>query len=464
MSELSARATVEPAAADAKAEPAEVEEQHPTKAEDAAFVREFVPKAAILSLTALNVTVLIIRTPYSRVQLRVLYTARYPHEAPLVELSSPTLPQALLRNKEKECLAVCKEHEGKAQVAVVFEVVHRFIQTNLFVPCWKEMKMVLALCEGKGQLGADEKEGVLHMRLRVGEYRQSIKIRVPPAYPVEGVVLEFCSSNFPPDIVFAFQAQACEIVRRCVAGFSPEAAIGGSNPIELPGAASSCSVVGKKKSDDISARALTSGNLKALKHDVEVLKQISDLRVASTQDKKYVYSVQATAERREARKDLRRLARAESERDVEEEKQVREQEQAEMVALLKLKISDTAQSSLFVVSRFLVEEYAARLPHEKCLSCNEHVLHQSNPADPTMTNPKSPRRPVRVFCGHWLHWGCLNTWLTTPPFIRQCPVCTPSRRIWHPDWPADVKNTEKAFQMAQERQRELNDCAGMMGF
>lgn len=297
------------------------------------------------------------------------------------------------------------------------------------------------------------------MRLRVGEYRQSIKLKVPPEYPEEGVTLEFISSNFPPDLVYMFQSQAVEIVRRCVAGFSPELALNGSNPIELPDAKTS--TVGKKASDNISARAMTSGNLKALKHDIGVLKQISDLRVATQHKNKNQYSVHGNAERREARKDLRRLARAETEKDEEEERLLKEAEQTEMLALMKLKISDTAQNSLLPVARFIVEDYAARLPTEKCQACNK-LICALDPTDESLTNPKSNRRPMRTFCGHWLHWNCLDKWLTTPPFIRQCPVC--DRRIWHPDWPADHKQLEKAWQMKEARDRELNDCADMMGF
>jgi len=259
-----------------------------------------------------------------------------------------------------------------------------------------------------------------------------------------------------------FQAQAAEIVRRCLAGFSPEDAVKSSNPIELPGAALATSVVGKKASDNISARALTSGNLKALKHDVDVLKQISDLRVATNEKNKHVYASKQNADRREARKDLRRLARAETEKDLEEERLLREQEQAEMMALLKLKASDVAQPSLLPVARFLVEDFCVRLPAESCQACKKKVLDPTNPSDPSLTNPRSNHRPMRTFCGHWLHWDCLNTWLTTPPFIRQCPVC--DRRIWHPDWPADHKQLEKAWQMKAARDRELDDCASMMGF
>ena len=164
---------------------------------DHEFIKEDVPKAAILTLTNTFVTVTIVRTPYARVQLRVQYTPSYPAEPPIVELSSPTLPPPLLRTKEKECIELAKKHLGEPQVRFIYEHIYQFIQTNLFIPCWKEMKRVVTLCEGRAQLGADEKTGVLHMRLVDGEYRQAIKLTVPPMYPEEGVQIEFTTSTFP---------------------------------------------------------------------------------------------------------------------------------------------------------------------------------------------------------------------------------------------------------------------------
>ena len=78
---------------------------------------------------------------------------KYPNEAPLVELSSPSLPPQLLRNKEKECVDKAKEYLGNPQVKHIYEVIYKFIQLNLFIPCWREIKQVATLCEGKGILG-----------------------------------------------------------------------------------------------------------------------------------------------------------------------------------------------------------------------------------------------------------------------------------------------------------------------
>jgi hypothetical protein len=437
--------------------------------EDLEFVREFVPSAAILCCNKEVITLVLMRTAYSRVQLKILYTPKYPADPPIVELTSPTLPLMLLRNKEKECVDAARtQAAGKAQVSVIYSLVHRFIQTNLFVPCWKEIKQVMAVCEGKGTLSADEEKGILLLRLKVGEYKQTIKFTVPAEYPEDGVALEFSASNFPQEVMFAFQAQASEVVRRCVAGFTPEAALSGSNPVELPAcmlasasaSASAAASAGKKAQPD--ARALTTQSLSSLKHDVNALKQISDLRSATQASSKHVYAPHASAERKQARKELRRLARQEGERDEEEEKALRELEDAEMLALMKLKISDTAQPSLLTSARFLVEDFVARLPAEKCQACCKPAF-PSNPSDESVTEPRSPQRPVRVFCGHWLHWRCLDQWLTTPPFIRFCPVCK-DRRIYHPDWPADHKQLEKAWAKKEERIREEADLGAMMGF
>jgi hypothetical protein len=377
--------------------------------------------------------------------MRLQYLPRYPQEIPLIELSSPTLPVPLLRQLEKKCSDIAKENLGSAQVRPIYEHLNQFIQGNMFVPCWKELKQVTNLCEGKGAWGVDEKEGVIQLRLQAGQYRQVVKIRVPVLYPEEGVKIEFTSSTFPADMQHMFRSQAEAIVCRCVSGFTPDMALSSSNPIQLPAT----------KSAD-KAIKLTSGSLKSLKHDVNVLKQMSDLRDASSAHKKKVYVTQATAERREARKDLRRLAKAESEADQEMEKQIREAEQSEMKELLRSKISDVAQPSLLAVARFLIDDYATRLPREVCQACRNPALPE-DPSSEALRNPQSENRPMRTFCGHWLHYRCLNEWLTTPPFVRQCSAC--DRRIWHPDWPEDHKQLEKAWQTREARKREVSDVS-----
>jgi hypothetical protein len=339
----------------------------------------------------------------------------------------------------------------------IYEPIHRFIHTNMFIPCWKEMKQISTLCEGRGKVGADEKEGIIQIRLACGAYRHTAKLAVPANYPEEGVKIEFSASNFPTDIQYMFQSQVDDIVRRCVAGCTLEQALQVSNPIKLADTAAKTLAAAPK---------LTADSLRNLKHDVSVLKQISDLRVATTSGNSKMYKPHVTAERREARRDLRKLAKEESEQDQQAYKEMLEQEQCEMKELLKGKASEVAQPSLYAAARFIVEDFACRLPLEPCQACKKPVLAAEPESELAPTagnstakakNARIAMKPMRTFCGHWLHFTCLNEWLTTPPFVRSCPVC--SRRIWHPDWPEDHKQLEKAWQSQEARKREMCDVS-----
>lgn len=91
-------------------------------------------------------------------------------------------------------------------------------------------------------------------------------------------MIEFINSDFPLDIQYMFKSQVDDIIRRCISGCNSEQALSYSNPIkfnELP-------IKTNKDINNSTTIRLTSDNLKILKHDVDVLKQISDLRIAST--------------------------------------------------------------------------------------------------------------------------------------------------------------------------------------
>ena len=54
------------------------------------------------------------------------------------------------------------------------------------------------------------------MRLKVGQYRQAIKLKIPPLYPEHGIVIEFLGSNFPADMQYMFRCQGTCHVHRTV--------------------------------------------------------------------------------------------------------------------------------------------------------------------------------------------------------------------------------------------------------
>ena len=172
-----------------------------SKEADALFIKNFVPEAAINAMTESFINVTVMRTAYARVNLVILYGEGYPLTPVKVELSSATLPPPLLRNKEAECMAAATDCIGKfqeegnrnGQVAVVYNLIYDFIQENLFIPCWREIKRVLTLFEegaekkGDNKIAADEKKGMLTVRLKCQGYFQSFKLTVDEMYPEVGV-------------------------------------------------------------------------------------------------------------------------------------------------------------------------------------------------------------------------------------------------------------------------------------
>lgn len=121
------------------------------------------------------------------------------------------------------------------------------------------------------------------------------------------------------------------------------------------------------------------------------------------------------------------------------------------------KPSGNASKSLVPVVEFLLNRYLLRLSAESCPACEKSVL----PADPALAmefaTTKSKSRPERVFCGHWYHWGCLEEWMSTPPFGKVCPLC--SQIVHHPDWTTDVKKLEKRWANEQNKERELDEVS-----
>mmetsp|Transcript_12402 Transcript_12402/g.25221 ORF Transcript_12402/g.25221 Transcript_12402/m.25221 type:complete len:345 (-) Transcript_12402:25-1059(-) len=135
------------------------------------------------------------------------------------------------------------------------------------------------------------------------------------------------------------------------------------------------------------------------------------------------------------------------------------------------------QPSLFVLVTFLVEKIRG-LVEEICPCCKERVL----PVDPAELNAmyggsshnddngnksvanhhpkhtKKKKKPMRTYCGCWYHKCCLNTLLTEPPFGLSCPNKDCGQRVFHPDWPSDIKQLEREWAAKQARKREIEDA------
>ena len=78
--------------------------------------------------------------------------------------------------------------------------------------------------------------------------------------------------------------------------------------------------------------------------------------------------------------------------------------------------------------------------------------------DKQSSKAKKKRKPMRTYCGCWYHKSCLNTLLTEPPFGIECPTENCGRRVFHPDWPGDIKQHERDWAAKAARLREMEDA------
>ena len=172
------------------------------KAKDKEYIQRFIPEAAINSLNDQFINITCMRTPYSRVTLAMIYPEDYPLAPLIVQLSSPTLPKPLLKKKEQECMIKASEfikegnEESRGQVRIVHNAVQDFIQDNVFVPCWRELKQIMTLYEranSANKIVADEKTGCINIKLISRGYFQIVKIQVPDMYPEEGIEVSKCA-------------------------------------------------------------------------------------------------------------------------------------------------------------------------------------------------------------------------------------------------------------------------------
>jgi hypothetical protein len=252
-------------------------------------------------------------------------------------------------------------------------------------------------------------------------------------------------------------------------GMSSDQALHMSNPIRLP------TNFQELKLDEVQVR-LTQEAVKSLKVDTDALSRTRDLRNINSATKQGDARVKAFSakERKEARRAINKLAQTERGKDKALEEKDKEWQLEEQARLAGYSISEhdgsNPQPSLFSLVSFLVTKIQ-NLPKEICPFCGELAL----PSDPEKlkllyvpstecNNVKEKRerkaaramRPIRTYDGSWYHQTCLNKFMTEPPFgIKEC-----GRRVYHPDWPDDVKQRERAWASQQARLREIED-AGM---
>ena len=376
------------------------------------------------------------------------------------------------------------------QITLVFNKLIQFVDLNKFLPCWRELKQSVNLLRndnnnndgGNGStISMIESKGKIKLKLVKGQYYYRCNILIDDAYPTTSThenwgkpcTLSLESTNFPSKIEKMLTSQAEELVRRLQDGMSQDDALKFSNPIKAP---KDDDDEDKNKKSEV---RITSEKLKGLKKDIETLSRVRDLRQvdAATKQGNAKMKANAARDRKDARRAIKKITNQEIENDAlieEKDKQWQEEEKARMAGY---NISEfdgrNPQRSLLPLVTFLKEKIQ-RLPDEVCPGCQKKVL----PSDPNQLKAlyisasecktekekkarKAARakRPMRTYCGHWWHYSCLNKYMVEPPFGLTCPVPDCNRRVYHPDWPADIKQLERAWAGEQARLREIEDAA-----
>jgi hypothetical protein len=468
-------------------------EQPNSIASEIAEARSIFPSIKILTSTPSFLIATYERTPYTRIKMTLTFPQGYPSNPLIVNIDQDAVvPPGLKKKLEKELSALTKEkaeHDPYDQVRAVWERITSFIDTNYFVPCWREMRRCVDLIqsfntsteETASSIKLVESKAKIILHLHNEAYYYKCSIVIDPAYPDfssgKSCVLQLTSTNFPSVIETMLTSQAQEIVRRMQEGLTQDRALVMSNPIRLPK-----NFYLHKDVDNGKSCALTKDTIKDIKHDTETLKRVGDLRAKESSAKPNGHSgyqdTNALAkERKDARRNIHKLTEAERAADeklVEKEKEWKLEEKKRLEGYYDVYNVPSGgtiepQPCLYVLVKFLVDKIRG-LVHEICPCCKERVLpldpselksmYVSDHADKKQHHPKSTKKkmkPMRTYCGCWYHKPCLNTLLTEPPFGIECPTDGCGRRVFHPDWPGDIKQLEREWAAREAKKREIED-------
>jgi len=288
-----------------------------------------------------------------------------------------------------------------------------FIDTNLFVPCWKELRQVVELLSNSNDsarpdtIGLNERKGLIRLNFqpRNGKYQYKCSIAIDPAYPNTTELVDYgkaCklkmeSTNFPGPIEKIITSHAQELVRRLQDGMSEDQALTMSNPVNLP---------------------LTDSKSSPNETPAEAWQREEDARLKMYKISGGPYD------------------------------------------------GSCPQPSLLYLVKFL-RRAIYRFAEDKCPSCDKFSV----PADPeelaAMYKAKGSvqakrSRPCCVHCGHWYHVGCMDKLMNEPPFGigATCTGNCDGKQLYHPDWPLETAaDRERLYHQRQAKEREMADAA-----
>lgn len=393
---------------------------------EVAELGELLPQVEIKTATGSFVSASYIRTPTAAVKGTLTLPDGYPTRPLIVAVqASDVVPPGLKRKLEKDLGKVAAASAGEGHLCAVLRSLVDFIDTNRFVPCWRELKQSVehVASEGGKVLVLSEAKGKLRVMLQSGSYFYKCSIAVDAGYPStmthedwgKVCVLRMEETNFPPKIEQLITLQGRDLVRRMQDGIPEGNALKAGNPVQLP---------------------------------------------------------KAEAGRTEVEADVRGGTGRRANVKTEKKSQWDLEEEARM-AQYSMHDGSEPKPSLLPLVKFLARSVKG-VAEAKCPECGTPTL----PSDPDelknlYLNPSSVKnerekekrrnakrlRPVRPHCGCWYHFECIDKVIREPPFGAECGAGGCGGRVWHGDWPSDVRELERAWTLKQARNREVEDAA-----
>ena len=448
---------------------------------ETALLRKTYPAIQIHASTAHFLTASYERTPHARVRVTVTFPENYPSHALIVTVDADhVVPPGLKKKLERELGEIASQNsalvnsESKChQLCPVFHHLITFVDKNKFLPCWKELRQCVALIK---QLNREEQEiiqgdalksesstillkeksGKIVLCLRHSKYHYKCSIVVNDGYPStikhidygKPLIIQLISTNVPPKMESLLTTQARELVRRMQEGLPGRMALLRSNPIKAP--------------EDYKDPS-------RLNHESETLSMVRDLHGIDATTKQGKTNLMAHD--KNERKDTPSMVKKNTQDKIFKNLELQEKdnhwqlEQATRMAGYSIPEFDGSdpQPCLNTLFLFLIQ-HIQKLPEKICPMCHTLALPSDPNALHAMYEAKTckTKRPVQTYCGCWYHYNCLTKCMTNPPFGVCCPAEDCGRRVYHPDFPAEIQVLERAWTNRQAREREIEDAALFM--
>eukprot|EP00210_Caulerpa_lentillifera_P004645 g4430.t1 len=353
-------------------------------------------QAAVLDF----VQVLLEVTPHTSLMIKFLFPEAYPEELVLMELKSSYLDEELLEKLKIAAEIEGRKLIGKQQVLRIVDRLRMILIKNRLASAYSELKQLRNYFADKDDCvlkTANEKHGRISINLKSSRYYLNLELSIPLQYPAKAAEIAQHESNLPKEALALCLVHANERARALA---------------EFP-----------ELGEEVGVNRVGAGGGKESKSEL-----LSQSQTLSSRKKVENYANEAEAKKQQTLEFHR-------------------QRKAEFIS----------QPSLLIIIQMLYENCLAPLASQKCLICNKSLL----PSNPGLLE-KVPRNmeTLRLYCGHFYHFKCLEGYLSVPPFGKTCLQC--GVKIQHSKLMTDEKILEQRWTHQQARKREIDDVTEFM--